>query len=108
MPDLLSKQEARAMGLKRYFMAVECRRGHVDERLVSNNQCLVCHRLLGRGYRSSPEDNCRRQKIWQARWPEKVKAKQRAYAPRQRVRRRERYRKAMAALRALEELGIEI
>lgn len=35
---------ARAAGLKRYFTGQPCRHGHVDERLVSNSLCIVCHR----------------------------------------------------------------
>jgi hypothetical protein len=39
---MISRQEAKAQGLKRYFTGLACKHGHVGERLVSNGACLVC------------------------------------------------------------------
>lgn len=39
---IISQAEAKAQGLKRYFTGIPCRRGHVDERRVSNLSCVVC------------------------------------------------------------------
>jgi len=41
---IISKVEAKASGLRHYFTGVPCKRGHVSERLVSNNNCVDCIR----------------------------------------------------------------
>ena len=40
---LISKQEAKAQGLKRYFTGKPCKHGHVAERLVSTATCILCN-----------------------------------------------------------------
>lgn len=40
---LISRDEARSIGAKRYFTGEPCRNGHFAERLVSNNQCQECY-----------------------------------------------------------------
>lgn len=42
--DLISREEARALGLKRYYTGIECGNGHNDQRLVSNSNCVECGR----------------------------------------------------------------
>lgn len=44
---VISKAEARALGLPRYFTGVPCIRGHLTERQVSNGGCMDCSRILG-------------------------------------------------------------
>lgn len=39
---IVTRQQARAKELLRYFTGAPCRRGHVCERLVSNGTCLDC------------------------------------------------------------------
>jgi 5-methylcytosine-specific restriction endonuclease McrA len=39
---IISRSEARAQGLKRYFTGKPCHKGHVAERYVSNLECVVC------------------------------------------------------------------
>lgn len=39
---IISRAEAKTLGLKRYFTGKPCRSGHVAERLVSSNHCLEC------------------------------------------------------------------
>lgn len=41
--NIISKNEALAQGLKRYFTGRPCYRGHIAERLISNRKCLECH-----------------------------------------------------------------
>jgi hypothetical protein len=41
----ISRDEARGAGLKRFFTAVVCFRGHQCERLVSNGLCIECSRI---------------------------------------------------------------
>jgi hypothetical protein len=40
--DIITRQEAKAQGLKRYFTGLACKHGHVAERLVSNRGCYQC------------------------------------------------------------------
>lgn len=59
--EIVTRDEARSHGLKRYFTGGLCRQGHVDERYVRNAECLECVRV-----RSAKE---------RAENPEKVRAK---------------------------------
>ncbi len=38
----ISREEATASGLARFFTGKPCRNGHIAERLVSNYDCLIC------------------------------------------------------------------
>ena len=40
---IISRAEAKAQGLLRYFNGKPCKHGHVCERRVANRQCLECH-----------------------------------------------------------------
>lgn len=42
--ELISRDAAKDLGLKRYFTGEPCNKGHVDERQVSNYRCLTCGR----------------------------------------------------------------
>lgn len=41
--EIISRAEAKARGLKRYFTGKSCVNGHVSERMLSGN-CIECHR----------------------------------------------------------------
>lgn len=43
--QITSRDQARSAGLKRFFTAVACFRGHQCERLVSNGLCIECSRI---------------------------------------------------------------
>ena len=43
-PQIISRKEAKAQGLKRYFTGKPCKHGHVAERIASNGKCLECKR----------------------------------------------------------------
>lgn len=43
--DIVSKEEAKAQNLLRYFTGKPCRRGHILERMVGNGQCIGCKRV---------------------------------------------------------------
>lgn len=47
---LVSLEEARALGLKKYFTGVVCGRGHLSERLTSNRNCIDCAKVRARLY----------------------------------------------------------
>lgn len=42
---IISRKEAKSLGLKRYFTGKPCKNGHVDERSTSKSTCLECKRL---------------------------------------------------------------
>ena len=45
MTDIITRAEAKAQGLKRYFTGKPCKHGHIDTRAVSNGSCRECDRL---------------------------------------------------------------
>lgn len=42
LPKIVSREEAKAAGLKRYFTGETCKHGHIADRLVSNKGCMAC------------------------------------------------------------------
>ena len=46
--EIISRAEAKACGLIRFFTGVPCKHGHTCERFVSSKGCLICNRLRGR------------------------------------------------------------
>jgi hypothetical protein len=42
MPNLISRKEAHAQGLKRFFTGKPCKRNHISERNVKTGACLGC------------------------------------------------------------------
>ena len=56
----ITRREAKAQGLKKYFTGLACKHGHIAERLVVNGTCYSCVKM--------------RVQKWQKDNPEKVKA----------------------------------
>lgn len=48
MPEIISRKEARAKGLTRYFTGKPCEAGHVCEGLVDGSRCIECNRVRAR------------------------------------------------------------
>jgi hypothetical protein len=42
--NIISKADAKSLGLTRYFSGKPCRHGHIDERSVANGDCISCAR----------------------------------------------------------------
>jgi 5-methylcytosine-specific restriction endonuclease McrA len=53
-PQIITRAEAKARGLKRYFTGKPCRNGHVAERYVSVGNCGACLRATEAEYRKDP------------------------------------------------------
>src|SRR4029079_2871704 len=86
---ILTRDEAQARKLKRYFTGKPCQHGHVAERFVSSFGCVVCalarnqteekRAYLKRWYdlhRKTPEGRVKRNLVsalWRAENPEKMK-----------------------------------
>jgi len=87
--EVISKAQARAAGLKRYYSGKPCPHGHTVERLVSNGQCIACQNAR---HSVSSKKNKERVLAGNARWraanPEKVKAQKAADYARHKERRR--------------------
>ena len=49
--QIISRAEAKAKGLKRYFTGKPCKHGHVAERQVFNATCVKCERAYMKKYR---------------------------------------------------------
>lgn len=54
---IISRKEAKALGLKRYFTGMPCKNGHVAERYMQSSNCVECQNEKansdeGRRYRS--------------------------------------------------------
>lgn len=48
MPVKISRDDAGAAGLKRFFSGVPCKHGHISERLVSCGVCVECNAIHNR------------------------------------------------------------
>jgi hypothetical protein len=44
-PRIITKEEAKASGRKRYYTGEPCQHGHVCERFVKRSWCVECARL---------------------------------------------------------------
>ena len=51
--NIISRKDARAAGLKRYFTGKPCCRGHVCERWVSDKTCMECRRRMANSTRKA-------------------------------------------------------
>lgn len=51
---VISREDARALGLKRYFTGVPCVKGHVSERRTLSGVCVECKRIWVEKYFARP------------------------------------------------------
>ncbi len=62
---IVTRAQAKAASLRRYFTGKPCKRGHIAQRLTSKSMCIECTKMLCDEY--------------QARYPERVKASKARY-----------------------------
>lgn len=74
---LVSREEARSLGLTRYRNGKKCRNGHLAERFVSGSQCVIC--VDESNARRDPAQKAAAQTAWRLANPDRVLAKSRAY-----------------------------
>jgi hypothetical protein len=43
-PEIISRKEAKARGVRYYFTGKACPQGHLSERVVFNSSCRACQR----------------------------------------------------------------
>jgi 5-methylcytosine-specific restriction endonuclease McrA len=84
---IITRSQARALGLKRYFTGRPCKRGHLVERLVSTSHCDDCMRLyevqnrekyrerFRRWRENNPEKNRKKSSRWLKKHPERSRVK---------------------------------
>ena len=65
---IVTKQQAKELGLTRYFTGLPCRKAHITERFVSTNRCIEC---------SAKRNNNPKRKMWQKTWWANVDRKKR-------------------------------
>lgn len=76
---LISRKEAKKLGLLLYFTGITCPAGHVTERYVNNYNCIKCskisnkkHRMENPEYRSQRPINHKNRKEWRDNNKEKI------------------------------------
>lgn len=70
--SLISRKDAIAQGLPRYFTGKPCKNGHLDERFVANYTCVTCsNAAFDKWYEKNPEKQAVHVKRWNAEHPEK-------------------------------------
>ncbi len=92
-PEVISRKEAKARGLKRFFTGRPCQAGHLSERLVSSKNCIVCaYERRRRAEAADPERFRAYSKSYRSKHKEQRAASKRAYAiaNREKVYRRQR------------------
>jgi hypothetical protein len=93
MPTIVSREEAIARGLKRYFTGKPCKHGHVAERNVPTRHCLDCRRETNRRPRRHPEKQRENERRYRERNREKTRETARRYRNRHPEKRHEQSRK---------------
>lgn len=71
---IVTREDAKAAGLKRYFTGVPCPSGHVAFRTTINGSCFECTRLAkAQEYAADPAPARRRAREWALSNPEKAR-----------------------------------
>jgi hypothetical protein len=55
--ELITRREAHAKGLKRYYDGSTCLRGHTGERFTSSGGCIACQTFATPNKRNGPKGN---------------------------------------------------
>lgn len=77
---LISRKEAKALGLMHYCTGIPCKRGHVAKRTTRGKACVECSYLTSKAWSEQNRDRCRaRQKAYHLRHIERVRARQRRF-----------------------------
>lgn len=77
--ETITRAEAKARGLKRYFTGKPCKNGHVDERATNSGHCVACDVLWSaKRYERDRDKICAAVRAYGARNKEKVSAANKA------------------------------
>jgi len=79
MMQILTREEARTQGLKRYSTGEPCKHGHKADRLVSNRSCIKCGSKRAMAWASNHAEKLnKRKRMSRTEYPEKVRGYERA------------------------------
>lgn len=53
---IITRKEAKLLGLRRYFTGLPCKHGHIAQREISNGCCVECKRIWTENWRKKPEN----------------------------------------------------
>ncbi len=90
--EVVTRSEAKARGLKRYFTGKACKNGHVMSRNVANGCCLACAVVIAKRYYDGHAEERRAvtREYLAAASPEWKKAHQRKYHQKHRIKLQEK------------------
>ncbi len=67
--ETISRKQAKANSLKRYYTGKPCKHGHIAERRIHDGACCECQRLTYLEYQANNvEKERKRKKEWMAEW----------------------------------------
>ena len=81
----ISRTDARAQGLSRYFTGKPCKRGHIAERILASGTCIECSKIIEAKYLAKPETIVKR-KAYGVTYRAKPDIKERRATPEHRAR----------------------
>lgn len=56
LPQIISRAQAKELGLKRYFTGKPCKRGHISLRRATSGQCIECMKFLGKEWQKNNKE----------------------------------------------------
>jgi hypothetical protein len=75
VPTIISREQAKAAGLARFFTGKPCIHGHVAERYTSGRVCAECHKKVSIEYNARNSDKARANTDrWQKANPDRLRA----------------------------------
>lgn len=81
--ETISREDAKAQGLARFFTGIPCSRGHIAERKATSSDCIVCLKARQKAWDAKNRDkNKARGAAWYAAHPERAKATRAAWRER--------------------------
>jgi hypothetical protein len=99
--NIISRDEANALGLKRYFTGVPCKHGHIAEPSVRWGRCLECGRTRSAKWKAANPERIREtRRKHRAANLEKLREKDREANRKQYIKNRDKIRSKQAAWRA--------
>ena len=75
---IVTRAEAKAAGLRRYFTGQSCKYGHIAERTLLKHMCLACKNAASRdAYRANLEKELARRALWKKQNRARINERQR-------------------------------
>ena len=100
-PDIISRAEAKALGLKRFFTGEPCKHGHIADRNVRSGHCLECGRARSAKWNAANRELVNERRLTsRAANPEEVKEKNREAARKRYAENKDEIKRTRAAWRA--------